>query len=204
MVLIRQQIARLLEPSLDCAHEVYEELRKIVLSILIPEIQRYYRLQSRLCDVMEEVLDQCLSPTTAMITSIVELENAHININHPDFVGGGDSLLNLFQMDNEESNQHSLLGGEGNVKPSIYDTDPSRTSTHSHTASQIEDKQEEDRGSSWGFASFMGKKTPKEKEGVPKRDEGDYLETQSISVLRQSEVGNERMVKSHVKRVRAE
>ena len=32
-VLIRQQIARLLEPSLDCAYEVYEELRKIVINI---------------------------------------------------------------------------------------------------------------------------------------------------------------------------
>ena len=29
-VLVRQQIARLLEPSLDCAHLVYKELRDIV------------------------------------------------------------------------------------------------------------------------------------------------------------------------------
>ena len=43
-VLIRMQIARLLEPSLDCAYEVYEELRKIVITIQIPELQRYYRL----------------------------------------------------------------------------------------------------------------------------------------------------------------
>ena len=32
-VLIRQSISRLLEPSLDCAYEVYEELRKIVINI---------------------------------------------------------------------------------------------------------------------------------------------------------------------------
>lgn len=32
-VLVRQQIARLLEPSLDCAYEVYEELRKIIINI---------------------------------------------------------------------------------------------------------------------------------------------------------------------------
>jgi len=66
-VLIRQQIARLLEPSLDCAHEVYQELRKLVLNIDIPELQRFYRLQSKICDVMEGVLDKCLSPTTDMI-----------------------------------------------------------------------------------------------------------------------------------------
>ena len=43
-VLIRQSISRLLEPSLDCAYEVNEELRKIVISIHIPELARYYRL----------------------------------------------------------------------------------------------------------------------------------------------------------------
>ena len=41
---IRQQIARLLEPAVDCAHEVYQELRKLVINIEIPELVRYYRL----------------------------------------------------------------------------------------------------------------------------------------------------------------
>lgn len=95
-VLVRQQIARLLDPSIDCAYEVYEELRKIVINIQIPELQRYYRLQSKICDVMEGVLDKCLTPTTDMITNLIEIENAHINTNHPDFIGSADSLLNLF------------------------------------------------------------------------------------------------------------
>ena len=37
-VLIRQQVARLLEPSLDCAQKVYEELRRVVIQIEIPEL----------------------------------------------------------------------------------------------------------------------------------------------------------------------
>ena len=32
-VLIKQQIARLLEPSLECSQLVYEELRRLVLEI---------------------------------------------------------------------------------------------------------------------------------------------------------------------------
>lgn len=95
-VLVRQQIARLLEPSVDCAYEVYEELRKIVINIQLPELQRYYRLQSKICDVMESVLDKCLTPTIMMIGNLIEIENGHINTNHPDFVGSADSLLNLF------------------------------------------------------------------------------------------------------------
>ena len=110
-VLIRQQIARLLEPSLDCAYEVYEELRKIVINIQMPELTRYYRLQSKICDVMESVLDKCLTPTTEMIANLIEIENAHINTNHPDFVGSADSLLNLFsnEQDQENSNEEKLI-----------------------------------------------------------------------------------------------
>jgi dynamin 1-like protein len=92
---------------------VYEELRKIVINIQIPELTRYYRLQSKICDVMESVLDKCLTPTTEMIANLIEIENAHINTNHPDFVGGADSLLNLFssemddQYDGDDKKGHS-------------------------------------------------------------------------------------------------
>ena len=101
-VLLKQQIVRLLDPSLDCAYEVYEELRKIVISVDIPELSRFQKLQSRICDVMEGVLDKCMSPTTDMIANLIEIENSHINTNHPDFVGPEDSLLNLFQEDTNE------------------------------------------------------------------------------------------------------
>lgn len=95
-VLVRQQIARLLEPSLDCAYQVYEELRRIVIEIDLPELSHFYKLNSKICDVMENVLDKCLTPTTEMIMNLMEIENAVINTNHPDFVGSADSLLNLF------------------------------------------------------------------------------------------------------------
>jgi len=82
-------------------------LRKLVLNIEIPELQRFYRLQSKICDVMEGVLDKCLSPTTEMIANLIEIENAHINTNHPDFVGSADSLLNLFQHDEDGSTEET-------------------------------------------------------------------------------------------------
>ena len=84
-----------------------QELRKLTISIEIPELQRYYRLQSRICDVMEEVLDKCLTPTTQMITNLIEIENAHINTNHPDFIGSADSLLNLFDVPGDEEDEGS-------------------------------------------------------------------------------------------------
>ena len=61
---------------------------------------------------MERVLDKCLTPTSEMITNLIEIENAHINTNHPDFVGSADSLLNLFSSDNDS--KFSLMSQGGN------------------------------------------------------------------------------------------
>ena len=35
--------------------------------------------------------------------NIMEIENALINTNHPDFVGSADSLLNLFKDESEDA-----------------------------------------------------------------------------------------------------
>jgi hypothetical protein len=64
---------------------------------------------------MENVLDKCLTPTCEMIMNIMEIENALINTNHPDFVGSADSLLNLFkdeadsQGEEEEQKAYTLF-----------------------------------------------------------------------------------------------
>ena len=76
---------------------VYEELRKIIINIKIAEITRYFKFHSRICDVMEAVLDKCLTPTNEIILNLIEIENAHINTNHPDFVTRSDAIMNLFQ-----------------------------------------------------------------------------------------------------------
>ena len=75
----------------------------------LPEISRYQRLKYKICDVMEEVLDKCLTPTTDMIINLIEIENAHINTNHPDFVGSADTLLNLFSHESEQQPNEQLF-----------------------------------------------------------------------------------------------
>lgn len=67
---------------------------------------------------MEEVLDNCLQPTLDMIVSLIEIQNAHINTNHPDFIGGSEGILSLFQID-DSNNEHTLLSTS--EKQSIYD-----------------------------------------------------------------------------------
>jgi dynamin 1-like protein len=101
-VLIRQQIARLLEPSLDCVHEVYQELRRLILSVEHPALKTYPKLQCRICDTMEHVLDQCLTPCNDMVINLFEVENAYINTQHPEFIGNDEAMLNLFNDGDEE------------------------------------------------------------------------------------------------------
>lgn len=76
--------------------------------IELQEINRFQRLKYRISDVMEQVLDKCLTPTTEMIIQLIEIENAHINTNHPDFVGSADTLLNIFQKDQEKEDDPEL------------------------------------------------------------------------------------------------
>jgi len=78
---------------------------------------------------MEGVLDKCLTPTTEMIANLVEIENAHINTNHPDFVGSADSLLNLFSNDQDQDSSdddkgaHSLLNKGADALKSGFDAE---------------------------------------------------------------------------------
>lgn len=52
---------------------------------------------------MEKVLNKCLTPTQEMIANLIEIENSHLNTNHPDFIGSADSLLNLFSNDQKKN-----------------------------------------------------------------------------------------------------
>jgi dynamin 1-like protein len=62
----------------------------------IGELRRFTGLRQRINDVVIEFLRTRLDPTQQMIESIVGMELAYINTNHPDFVGGqeGPSRLN--------------------------------------------------------------------------------------------------------------
>ncbi len=84
--LIKQQISRLLLPSLECSHLVHEELRKMLHLVNVKEIERFSKLNRRVFLVMEDLLEQCLKKTEDMIKQLIEIEMGYINNNHPDFI----------------------------------------------------------------------------------------------------------------------
>ncbi|KDO44154.1 hypothetical protein CISIN_1g003355mg [Citrus sinensis] len=91
-VLIRRQIARLLDPSLQCARFIYDELMKISHHCLVNELQRFPVLRKRMDEVIGNFLREGLEPSETMIGHIIEMEMDYINTSHPNFIGGSKAV----------------------------------------------------------------------------------------------------------------
>ncbi|KAI3702240.1 hypothetical protein L6452_27969 [Arctium lappa] len=91
-VLIRRQIARLLDPSVQCARFIYDELIKMSHNCMVNELQRFPVLRKRMDDVIGNFLRDGLQPSETMIGHIVEMEMDYINTSHPNFIGGSKAV----------------------------------------------------------------------------------------------------------------
>jgi len=52
---------------------VFEELRRIVVNIEMPELNRFQGLRKKINEVMLELLADCLKPTNKMVSNLVHL-----------------------------------------------------------------------------------------------------------------------------------
>ncbi|KAL6560740.1 Dynamin-related protein 3A [Orobanche gracilis] len=96
-VLIRRQIARLLDPSLQCARFIYDELIKMSHRCMVNEMQRFPVLRKRMDEVIGNFLREGLDPSETMIGHIIEMEMDYINTSHPNFIGGSKALETALQ-----------------------------------------------------------------------------------------------------------
>ncbi|CAN6582813.1 unnamed protein product [Malus baccata var. baccata] len=86
--LVRRQIARLLDPSCQCLHFVYDELVKISRACEVIELQRFPVLRKCLDEVVVNFLREGAKPALRMIENLIEMEVDYINTSHPRFIGG--------------------------------------------------------------------------------------------------------------------
>ncbi|KAJ8768962.1 hypothetical protein K2173_023957 [Erythroxylum novogranatense] len=91
-VLVRRQIARLLDPSLQCARFIHNELIKISHRCLANELRRFPVLRRRMDEVIGNFLRDGLEPSETMIGHIIEMEMDYINTSHPNFIGGSKAV----------------------------------------------------------------------------------------------------------------
>jgi dynamin 1-like protein len=105
-LLVKPQIKLLESPSLRCVELVYEELVKIchnctstvsnssisivpcILPLMTQELQRFPRLHAQLIEAVSELLRERLGPTSEYAQSLIEIQVAYINTNHPTFRSG--------------------------------------------------------------------------------------------------------------------
>jgi dynamin 1-like protein len=50
---------------------IFEELRRIVVEIEMPELDRFVELRKKINDVMLTLLEECLQPTNKMVKNLV-------------------------------------------------------------------------------------------------------------------------------------
>lgn len=95
-LLVKPQVKLLEEPSRGCVELVYEELMKIVHNICnsgsTMEMNRYPRLQAKLMEVVSDLLRERLGPTIKYVESLIEIQQAYINTNHPNFLGAAEAM----------------------------------------------------------------------------------------------------------------
>ncbi|KII86038.1 hypothetical protein PLICRDRAFT_56503 [Plicaturopsis crispa FD-325 SS-3] len=87
-LLVKPQIKLLEAPSLRCVELVYEELVKICHNCTNNELSRFPRLHAQLVEVVSELLRERLGPTSEYAQSLIEIQAAYINTNHPSFISG--------------------------------------------------------------------------------------------------------------------
>ncbi|CAK5267494.1 unnamed protein product [Mycena citricolor] len=87
-LLVKPQIKLLEMPSLRCVELVYEELVKICHNCTNSELQRFPGLHAKLIEVVSELLRERLGPTSEYTESLIAIQAAYINTNHPAFISG--------------------------------------------------------------------------------------------------------------------
>ncbi|ODV89042.1 hypothetical protein CANCADRAFT_133114 [Tortispora caseinolytica NRRL Y-17796] len=96
-LLVRPQITLLAQPSQRCVELVYEELMKVCHNCGTRELSRYPRLQAKLIEVVSELLRERLGPTSAYVESLIAINQAYVNTNHPSFVGAATAMTSVLQ-----------------------------------------------------------------------------------------------------------
>ncbi|KAH9760234.1 dynamin-1-like protein [Citrus sinensis] len=112
-VLVRRQIARLLDPCLQCLRFVYDELIKMSHACAVTELQRFPVLRRHLDDVMGKFIRDSVRPAERMIDSLIEIEMDYINSSHPNFVGGKKAVEVAMQQ--LKSSQDGTDGEKGTL-----------------------------------------------------------------------------------------
>jgi dynamin 1-like protein len=108
-LLVKPQIKLLEIPSQRCVELVYEELIKICHTCGSNELSRFPRLQGKLIEVVSDLLRERLGPCSGYVESLISIQRAYINTNHPNFLGAAAAMSSVIQSRNEKDKKAAQL-----------------------------------------------------------------------------------------------
>lgn len=106
-LLVKPQIKLLEIPSQRCVELVYEELIKICHTCGSTELTRYPRLQGKLIEVVSNLLRERLGPCSQYVESLISIQRAYINTNHPNFLGAAAAMSSVINDRAEKEKKHA-------------------------------------------------------------------------------------------------
>ncbi|KAF2836322.1 putative dynamin-like GTPase Dnm1 [Patellaria atrata CBS 101060] len=106
-LLVKPQIKLLEIPSQRCVELVYEELIKICHTCGSTELSRYPRLQGKLIEVVSDLLRERLGPCSTYVESLISIQRAYINTNHPNFLGAAAAMSSVIN-DKQEKERKAV------------------------------------------------------------------------------------------------
>jgi dynamin 1-like protein len=107
-LLVKPQIKLLEIPSQRCVELVYEELIKICHTCGSTELTRFPRLQAKLIEVVSDLLRERLGPASSYVESLISIQRAYINTNHPNFLGAAAAMSNVVTNKQEKERKRLL------------------------------------------------------------------------------------------------
>lgn len=135
-LLVKPQIRLLEQPAQRCVELVYEELMKICHNCGHQELERFPRLQSRLIDTVSALLNERLGPTSNYVTSLIEIERAYINTNHPDFMGAASAMANVL----DESRDRDAKAPPKSIAEAVEELSLSKPAASDDSVSSLDDE----------------------------------------------------------------
>ncbi|CEH13225.1 dynamin protein dnm1 [Ceraceosorus bombacis] len=122
-LLIKPQIKLLEPPSLRCVELVYEELMKICHNCTSTELQRFPKLHAQLIETVSELLRERLGPTSEYVQSLIAIQAAYINTNHPAFVQDSANIARSTREGHRQPAPAIAAGSETSSTAGVFEED---------------------------------------------------------------------------------
>ena len=73
------------------------------------ELNRFQNLRRKIEEVMNGLLSTQLAPTQVMVRNLIQIQDSYINTYHPDFMGGMNSIVNVFDLNNYGKQDNPMM-----------------------------------------------------------------------------------------------